>query len=459
MRLLQYSDVENVYDHPERAGRFAGLIEAHRDDETVVVGTGDDLGPSVLSMETDGRQSLDLFRAVAPDVETFGNHDFDYGFDALREIVRDSSQTWVSANVRESPETARESGVEAGVGDPFAGVAPTTVVERGGTSVGFAGVTDPESSVPDSLTVTDPAEAVREAVASLRDRGVDRVVALAHVADGRLPDLAAVPGVDAVLAGHVHDERRDRVDGTPIVRPGANGRVVWRVDLGEPVGATRLETDDAPLDEAVAERLRAEMAETGLAEVVGRAPEPIERVRREWFSGERRITNFTADAYRWAAGADASFFDAAMLRAGPPLSGEVTVADLRGLAPFAADLCVASVAGESLRTLVEQSVLTDERAERAAGEELWWGHFSGVEVVWDRAAEAVSRIRVDGEPLDPTTDYALATTEYVLWSDEFPAVSRADAEAVWGVQYDALVEYARAEGVRAEIDGRIEVKR
>ncbi|WP_162224209.1 hypothetical protein [Halorussus salinus] len=42
MRLLHYSDLENVYDRPERAGRLAGCIDALRDDETVVVGTGDD---------------------------------------------------------------------------------------------------------------------------------------------------------------------------------------------------------------------------------------------------------------------------------------------------------------------------------------------------------------------------------------------------------------------------------
>ncbi|MFC4549637.1 MULTISPECIES: bifunctional metallophosphatase/5'-nucleotidase [Halorussus] len=457
MRLLHYSDIENVYDRPERAGRLAGLLEAYRDDETIVVGTGDDLGPSVLSMETDGRQSLDFFRAVAPDVETFGNHDFDYGLDATRKIVRESPQVWTSANVRESAETARETADEVRVGERFADAAPTTVVERGGESVGFAGVTDPESSVPDSLTVTDPVEAVREATDDLRDRGVDRVVALAHVPDRRLRDVAAVPGVDAVLAGHVHGERRDRIEGTLVVRPGANGRVVWEVELGETVEAARLETADAPVDETVAERLRDRMAATGLAEVVGRATVPIERERREWFAGERRVTNFVADAYRWATGADASFFDAAMLREGPPLSGEVTVADLRGLAPFAADLRVASVSGETLGTLVEEAVLTDERADRVAGEELWWGHFAGMAVVWDRDAEAVREIRVDGEPLDPEAEYSLATTGYVLWSDEFPAVSLADAEEAWGVQYDALVEYARAVGVRAELDGRIEV--
>ncbi|UPV74239.1 5'-nucleotidase C-terminal domain-containing protein [Halorussus limi] len=448
MRLLHYSDVENVYDRPERAGRLAGCIDARRDGETVVVGTGDDLGPGVLPMVEDGAQALDLFEALDPEVETFGNHDFDYGLDAARRVVRESPQTWVSANVSED-------------GDPFAadaGVVPRTVVERGGRRVGFVGVSDPESSIPDALTVTDPASAIRAGVADLRAEGVERVVALAHVHDERLTDLARAADLDAILAGHVHGERCDRIDGTLVVRPGANGRVVWEVELGEEVRATRREVQRFPCAERVAERLRTRMAETGLSAVVGRAEDPIERDRRACFAGERRVSNLLADAYRWAGDADVGYYDTGMLRSGPPLSGDVTVADVMGLAPFAADLCVARVSGAALRELAEATVVTDERAARIPGDAAWWGQFSGMSVVWDPGADVVREVRVGGDPLDPDGEYAVATNEYVVDTDEFPGVTRADVTEVVSVQYDALVEYAREFGVEAGIDGRIVVE-
>ena len=444
MRLLHYSDVENAYDRPERAGRLAGCIDARRDDETVVVGTGDDLGPGVLPMVEDGAQALDFFRPVRPDVETFGNHDFDYGLDAAREVVEASPQTWVSANVLDD-------------GDPFADASATTIVERGDRRVGFVGVTDPQSSVPDALTVTDPVAAVRDGVADLRAEGVDRVVGLAHVRDDCLRDLASAADLDAVLAGHVHRERRDRIDGTLVVRPGANGRVVWEVELGERVAATCLEVDDAPCREEVAAALRSRMAESGLSDVVGTAADPIERDRAACFAGEQPITNFVTDAYRWAGNADVGYADTRMLRSGPPLSGEVTVADVVGLAPFAADLCVTRVSGGTLRDLVAQTVVTDERAERSPTDAAWWGHFSGMTVVWDRDDLAVREVRVDGDPLDPEAEYALATNQYVVGSDEFPAISPDHVIEAVGLQYDALVEYARELGVGAERDGRIVV--
>lgn len=263
--------------------------------------------------------------------------------------------------------------------------------------------------------------------------------------------------MDAILAGHVHRVEQKRIDGTPVVRPGANGQVVWELELGAEIEATRHDVSDAPVAESVAEQLRERMEQTGLAEVAGRAPEPLPRDREENFAGETRIKNFVADAYLWAADADVSFFDTAMLREGSPFAGEVTVADLRGLAPFEAQLRTVSVSGETLRELLVDSIVTDERAARADAE-MWWGHFAGLALDWDRAEEEIREIRVGDEPLDSEAIYTLATTGYVLVADEFPALSWEDKESSWGVQFDALVEYGREVGVVAELDGRIRVE-
>ena len=56
-RLLQYSDLEGVYDDPDRLARLVGLLAARRDDRTLVVGTGDNTGPGVLSLVERGRQA------------------------------------------------------------------------------------------------------------------------------------------------------------------------------------------------------------------------------------------------------------------------------------------------------------------------------------------------------------------------------------------------------------------
>lgn len=55
LRLLHYSDIETAYDAPERIDRLARLISERRDDTTLVIGTGDNLAPGVLSLVTNGR--------------------------------------------------------------------------------------------------------------------------------------------------------------------------------------------------------------------------------------------------------------------------------------------------------------------------------------------------------------------------------------------------------------------
>ena len=98
-RLLQYSDVENVFDNPRQAGRLAGAIRTRNDDHTIICGTGDNTAPGVLALIDRGQQALELFEAINTDVETFGNHDFDFGIEAIQSIVAASPQTWVSTNI------------------------------------------------------------------------------------------------------------------------------------------------------------------------------------------------------------------------------------------------------------------------------------------------------------------------------------------------------------------------
>ncbi|WP_129112630.1 bifunctional metallophosphatase/5'-nucleotidase [Halegenticoccus tardaugens] len=448
VRLLHYSDLENAYDDPARIGRLAGLVADRRDDRTLVVGTGDDTAPGVLALETEGAQALDFFRAVRPDAETFGNHDFDFGPDRTREIVRDSPQPWLSANVRESD------------GSPFAGVDPGVVVERGGTRVGLLGLTDPNTPgmcpAASALTFVDPVAAARETVADLRARGADRIVVLSHL--GSLDDeLTRRLDVDAILGGHVHEERCDRVAGTLCTRPNANGRVVWEVELGSGgATATRRRVADAPCDEAVAARLCDRLARAGLTTVVGSVANPIRRGRSIRYGGECRLANLVTDAYRWATGADVAFTNTGGLRDGPSLSGEVTKGQLVGVSPFRGALRTVEVTGRELRALAAQAAKpTGLRSRRSWSEKRWWGHVSGMRIVWDRAADELVEATVGGDPVARDETYTVATNGFVVGSTPFSALTADHVVADHGVQYDAVVEYAREAGIDPTLDGRL----
>ncbi|TKX76902.1 bifunctional metallophosphatase/5'-nucleotidase, partial [Halorubrum sp. SD626R] len=254
-RLVHYSDIENVFDVPERAARLAGRIRALSGPDAAVVATGDTTAPGVLSLVATGRQIIDFYAATDTALDTFGNHEFDYGPDALRGLVADAPATFVSANVRDED------------GEPFGrreGAVPWTTLAVGDATIGFVGVTDPATSslnpMAADLSFDDPVTAARDAIAEMRaaiadDRDgpvadgedgaaappIDHAVVLSHLGAGD-DDLARELDVDAVLGGHVHSRRNEVVAGTRLVRPGVNGESVAEVEFGNGGTATGVPT-------------------------------------------------------------------------------------------------------------------------------------------------------------------------------------------------------------------------
>jgi 2',3'-cyclic-nucleotide 2'-phosphodiesterase (5'-nucleotidase family) len=476
-RLLHYSDVENVYDDSERAGRLAGRIRELDGEDALVVGSGDDTAPGVLPLVARGAQAVDLFAAAGTDVETFGNHDFDFGPARTRELVADSPQTWVSANVREGDAAGDGRGDAGDAGDtdgadgrdaaePFAaaeGVVPWTVETVGGERVGLFGLTDPatDSINPEAapLAFADPYEAAADAVAALRERGVDYVVCCSHLGAGD-DELVRRVDVDAVLGGHVHSERIEHVDGTLVTRPGVNGHAVIEVDLdsGAPAGATdvtatRHGVDGAPVHDPLADALEARMTESGLTEVVAHADDPIDRSEATVFGGECRIGNLVADAYRRETGADVGLQNSGGIRTGPSLAGDVTRADLVSVLPFEEHVVVAELTGAELTATFRELA----GAGLDFGEDDWWhGHLGGASVVWDDHRAELLDARVGGEPVDPAATYRVATSEYLLHTDhEVPTLAERHRVGEYGIQHEVLAEHVRETGAETRVEGRI----
>lgn len=443
-RVLHYADLESAYDDPERIGRLAGLVRSRRDGETIVVGSGDNTGPGVLALKTNGRQSLDFFRAVDPDADTFGNHEFDYEPETTRGLVRESPQTWVCANAFDGDE-------------PFAveeGVVPWTVVGTTSSQVGVFGVASPDtgdiSPPAASLSFTDPIDAARDAVAALRERDVDRVLGLSHCGDD--DDLAAAIEADAICGGHYHEPREDIVADTLVVRPGASGEHLVEVDLDtDRPTATWHTVTDGPLDEGVADRLRERMQAVGLDEVVTTLDVPIDR---RPMLGETAVGNFMADAFRHAGETDVGLVHAGSVRdTNEPFVGEVTVGDLVSLLPFDNELVTLELSGRELR----------ETARLASGshldlpDERWWpGHFSNVTIVWDHPSREFVDVTVGGEPIDDERTYTLTTFDYNITYDPlFPRLTDERVLETIGSQHDAMIAYAREFGIPTETDGRL----
>jgi 2',3'-cyclic-nucleotide 2'-phosphodiesterase/3'-nucleotidase len=205
---------------------------------------------------------ITAFNTLGYDAATLGNHEFDYGLRFLSEVLASAQFPVVSANIatRLGSSPARDETL----------VPPFTILRRQifddeGRAhvlrVGVIGFAPPQIAEwdrdqPDGRVHTrDILAAARAWLPRLRARGADIIVALAHTGIGEIdPEngsensataLAALPEIDAVVAGHSHlvfpgpgfaasaavDPVRGRLAGKPAVMPGHSANHVGIIDL------------------------------------------------------------------------------------------------------------------------------------------------------------------------------------------------------------------------------------
>jgi 2',3'-cyclic-nucleotide 2'-phosphodiesterase (5'-nucleotidase family) len=226
------------------------------------------------------------------------------------------------------------------------------------------------------------------------------------------------------------------------------------VTLADTPSVTIVDVDREHVVKSLVERLRDSLAEHGLDEVVATVDGEIERTEEAATVAESRIGNFVADALRWRAGADVALSPPGAIRSGDPLSGDVTVADLVGLAPYRDGLAVVELSGERLRdafVAVPFGYHDDGYPDRHCS------HVSGARLVWDDDAGELLDAQVGGSPLDPDEQYALAAADYLVATDHVNnAFDEDDVVRRHGLAREAIVDYAREVGIAPEIEGRIQ---
>lgn len=179
------------------------------------------------------------------DAVGLGNHDFDYGLEALADVLGDVPCPVLCSNL-----TARRPGTVL----PFAASA---VLEREipgcpglpPVRIGLLSVLPPQTliwsgkALQAQLAAGGIAGAAAAQARQLRAAGCDLVLALAHTGladrsggdggENALAQLAALPGIDALVGGHTHLTLPDPAHcfAKPVVMPGAHGSHLGMLSL------------------------------------------------------------------------------------------------------------------------------------------------------------------------------------------------------------------------------------
>src|SRR5690606_26525786 len=318
---------------------------------------------------------LDVYEEFGVAAAALGNHEFDWGQDTLRARIADAPYGILAANVRDS------SGVRP------SWLRPDTLVERGNLTIGIVGIATPQTPQVTraenviGLRFLDPAPVIDEHSRSLRAKGADLVVVVAHsgafceggrfsACEGEIIDVARdlEERVDAIVSGHTHSAVNTVIDGIPIVQARSSGQAIAVLDLEPPLWRSRAEVrpvvaDSLPPDSVVGELVAA--AVTRVAPIVERRV--AESARRLTRSGAQNpLGNLIADAQRWAARADVAVMNNGGIRADLP-AGEVDYGDVYSVQPFGNTLVRLTVSGEELLRHLETLVAGEQVRAHVSG--------------------------------------------------------------------------------------------
>ena len=464
--------------------------------EVLIVDAGDATQGMPLVDTSKGASAITFMNACGYELMALGNHEFDWGTEALAANQKAAKFTWLSANI-----------LDKETGKPY--FTANKIVElANGTKVGFFGLT-----TPSTVTLSSPKnvagltflkgeelyECAKAQVRELRDQGCDLVVCVGHLGNDEAKGcnskdvLENVDGIDLFIDGHDHCEVQEEVNGTPLVETGCYLRNIGvvAIDKGAPapelIPAGGFDGVDTSVQTIIDEENKRMENELGV--VLGSTPFLLDGSREPGIrTKETNLGDFCADAFRWAAGKELEKeIDACVLNSGGVRTsveaGDITLRVIKSVMPFANNLVVVNVTGAQLLEAIEAAC-------QAIGQERALGAFPQVSnitftldatVPYDEGptypnstyaspANPGGRVTITdvaGRGFNVNDTYSIATISFLCDGGDtyyaFKEAADAETPLAFGFDFEAFVSYLvegcnhAVPGEYAEPQGRITI--
>ncbi len=383
---------------------------------TLLLLAGDTISPSVESITYKGAQMIDAWNAAGLDYATFGNHEFDFGPDVLKERMKESKFAWLAANV-----------IDKKTGKPFGDAHQFVIREFDGVKIGIFGLVLPETKTTSrpgaDVEFRSPCEVAKEMVSEIHARGAKVVVALTHLSMREDKEVARCSDVNLIIGGHEHTLLESHAGGAPILKMTADARELGRIDLHISQTTGELDSIDwkiipvsdatkaAPEFASVYRKYAGHLAELGRP--VGRTSVALDARSAENRIRETNVGNFVADAFRKATAADVALVNGGSIRADEIIGpGRLTIRDVLSILPFKNKLVKIEVTGATLRATLEHGVSRSAEDSQPGG----FPQVSGIQFSFDATRRPGTRIvdvKVNGQPLNEARRYTLTTTSFL----------------------------------------------
>ncbi|MES2776159.1 MAG: bifunctional metallophosphatase/5'-nucleotidase [Bacteroidota bacterium] len=439
---IVFVQVNDVYEiAPLEGGKTGGMARVAtlkqewlaKNPNTFMVMAGDFLSPSVYnSLKYDGkrirgRQMVEAMNVSGMDIAIFGNHEFDINENELQERLNESQFRWISSNSfhKKGNEISPFMKVNAMGTQPLPETYIMTVKDADGTTakVGFFGLVLPFNKAS-FVSYTDPFTVAETLYNRLKD-SCDAVIAITHQAMEDDVLLAEkLPGLAAIIGGHEHDRRFQKVGNVYITKAHANARSAYIVKLriNQRKHTSKIKTELKMIDQSIAMEPATDSVVNKWMDIgnknyasLGFDAKKIVLQNNEPLDGREesirtKPTNFTAmimaGIMEAAPSADVAILNAGAIRVDDILPMPVTQYDIIRSLPFGGGIAEVDMKG----SLLIQTLEAGKKNIGIGG----FLHYNK-DLVYDPSGNVWS---LKNTPLDPSKTYHVALLDFLMTGGE-----------------------------------------
>lgn len=202
---------------------------------TVLINSGDMFQGSIQSNSNYGKLLTECMDEIGFSAMTYGNHEFDWGMDVLKDLAKYGNTPFLGANIYHWDPNTRQFGTFADeIAQEYVTVTLPNKVKVGIIGViGKDQITSINSNLVENIGFVPPMDVIPNLSTKLRDEeGCHVVVVSIHANVETLSVYSDIDQyADAVFCAHSHQVEKENVNGTPFLQGGSYGKYVSYVTL------------------------------------------------------------------------------------------------------------------------------------------------------------------------------------------------------------------------------------
>lgn len=461
--MLPYEN-SKIAPPPEQIAGFqylSSLIKKEREenpDSVLLLDGGDRAQGTLYSNLAWGIPVMELMNYIGYDATVIGNHDLDWGYEKLNDMITATDFPVLSANVL----TKNNENF-------IPGVKPFIIKHIKGIRIGIIGISTSDTTIMGSgsgfenYDFISPEITLKKYIPLLKKiYNVDLLILLSHM--GYKTDLSVAsefPGIDIIVGGHSHTALK-----TPVL---AGRTLIVQADkYMEYLGKLEIEFDtekkeivsykgelmtisDGNLepDAGINKKLNKykEKYSSLATEVMGEASVELTHSK----TSESSVGNFVTDIMRETCRTDIGLINSGGLREDIP-AGKVTMEKIYSLFPFEDLLITLELKGKDIKDIME----------KCADNQHGILQISGMKVIFDFSrpeGKRVVSITIKDKKLDPEATYSVATIDFLAQGgDGYDTFKNGkDIRNIMPLR-DLIIHYFKEHSpVSGKIEGRIEI--